>query len=194
MQSRRRLERDLHDGAQQQLLSVAATLARAELLDPGTARATAIVEARRQLAEAIAELRRLARGIHPAVLERGGLPAALPTLADVVPVPVDVDIPADMGKTPLSPPVETTMWFVAAEAVTNAAKHSGADRIRLRLQTGKGHATLSIEDDGRGGACLLAGGGLAGLSDRVSALGGVLSVTSATAAGTRVEAVLPCAS
>ena len=197
VQARRLLERDLHDGAQQQLLAVAATLARAELIEPGPGRATAIVDARRRLGEAIAELRRLARGIHPAVLDRGGLPAALGTLVDVVPVPVDVDVPAELAGTRMSLPVETTLWFVASEAVTNAARHSGADRIRLRLRVGPGWARLCVEDDGRGGAHLLGGGGLAGLDDRVSALGGRLSVASsgtAGAAGTRVEAVLPCAS
>ena len=194
VQSRRRLERDLHDGAQQQLLAVVATLARAEILGSERERATAIVEARRQLAEAIAELRRLARGIHPALLTRGGLPCALPTLADVVPVPVDVHVSTELATTRFSTPVETTIWFVATEAMTNAAKHSGADRIRLRLGASAGRATLIVEDNGRGGAHLLPGGGLSGLSDRVSALGGALSITSSTTTGTRVEAVLPCES
>jgi signal transduction histidine kinase len=194
VRARRRLERDLHDGAQQQLLAVAATLARAELIEPGPGRATAITDARHRLGEAIAELRRLARGIHPAVLDRRGLPAALGTLVDVAPVPVDVDVSAELVGTRMSLPVETTLWFVASEAVTNAARHSGADRIRLRLRAGLGWAQLCVEDDGRGGAHLLGGGGLAGLDDRVSALGGRLSVASSGTAGTRVEAVLPCAS
>jgi signal transduction histidine kinase len=192
VRARRRLERDLHDGAQQRLLAVAATLARAEL-EQGPARMTAVVEARHQLAEAITELRRLAQGIHPAVLDRG-LPAALGSLADMAPLPVDVDVAAELTGTRLSLPVETTMWFVASEAVTNAARHSGADRIRLRLRAGAGRATLCVEDDGRGGARLRCGGGLAGLADRVSALGGRLSVGSSEMRGTRVEAVLPCES
>ena len=192
--ARWRLERDLHDGAQQQLLAVAATLARAELLEQSWGRANAIVEARRQLGEAIAELRRLARGIHPAVLDRGGLPVALSSLADVAPVPIDLDVPAELIDTRYSLPIETTMWFVASEAVTNAARHSGTDRIRLRLRAEAGQTTLSVEDDGRGGARLLSGGGLAGLADRVSALGGRLSVASSETLGTRVEAVLPCES
>jgi signal transduction histidine kinase len=193
VQSRRRLERDLHDGAQQQLLAVAATLARAGIVGSDTERAAAIAEARRQLAEAIAELRNLARGIHPALLNRGGLPSALPTLADVVPIPVDVNISAELSSTRFSAPVETTMWFVAAEAMTNAAKYSCAERIRLRLHASAGHATLTVEDNGRGGARLLPGGGLCGLSDRVNALGGALRITTSTT-GTRVEAVLPCES
>jgi signal transduction histidine kinase len=192
--ARRRLERDLHDGAQQQLLAVAATLARAELLDEGSGRAAAVIEARQQLGNAIAELRRLARGIHPAVLDRGGLPAALGTLADVVAVPVEVDVPAALADTRLPLPIETTLWFVASEAVTNAVRHSGADRIRLRLRAGAAWTTLRVEDDGRGGAHLRSGGGLTGLADRVSALGGTLSVASYRAIGTRVEAVLPCGS
>lgn len=194
LRARRLLERDLHDGAQQQLLAVAATLARAELLRQPLERATAISEARQRLGEAIAELRRLARGIHPGVLDRGGLPAALNTLLDLAPVPIDVDVPAELARVRLSPPIEATMWFVASEAVTNAARHSGADQIRLRLRAGAGSVTLRIDDDGRGGARLLCGGGLAGLTDRVSALGGQLSILSSGTTGTRVEATLQCES
>jgi signal transduction histidine kinase len=194
VQSRRRLERDLHDGAQQQLLAVAATLARAEILGSDGERSSAIVDARHQLVEAIAELRRLARGIHPALLRRGGLPSALPTLADVVPVPVDLDVPAQLLDIRLSDPVETTLWFVAAEAMTNAGRHSGAGRIRLRLRATTGEVALTVEDNGRGGARMVVGGGLAGLSDRVSALGGALCISSSVTTGTRVEAVLPCES
>jgi signal transduction histidine kinase len=193
-QARRRLERDLHDGAQQQLLAVSAALARAEIVDGDGARARALSDARAQLSAALVELRRLARGIHPALLSQGGLSAALPTLADSAPVPVQVDVPAGPGDVRFSAPVETTLWFVAAEATTNAVKHSGATRIRLRLRADGERAVLSIEDDGRGGARLVADGGLAGLADRVSALGGTLAVTSTATAGTCVEAVVPCAS
>ena len=190
VRSRRHLERDLHDGAQQQLLTVAASLARAELLGAGASVASAIGEARRQLAEAIVELRRLARGIHPAILDGGGLPVALPSLADTVEVPVDVDVPADLA-TRLSAPVETTLWFVAAEAMTNAARHSRAARIQLRLEAAAGRVTVTVADNGRGGARVTPGGGLAGLSDRVSALGGALRISSSATTGTCVEAALP---
>jgi signal transduction histidine kinase len=193
VQSRRRLERDLHDGAQQQLLAVAATLARAELLGAQAGAASAVGEARRQLGEAIAELRRLARGIHPAILDRGGLPVALPSLADTVEVPVDVDVPTELH-TRLAAPVETTLWFVAAEAMTNAARHSRAASIRLRLEAAAGRVTVTVADNGRGGARMIAGGGLAGLSDRVSALGGALRISSSATTGTCVEAALPCES
>ncbi|MGQ0574679.1 MAG: ATP-binding protein [Pseudonocardia sp.] len=191
VRSRRRLERDLHDGAQQQLLAVAATLARAELVADGAGRACAVREARDQLAGALDELRRLARGIHPAVLTQGGLAAALPTLGDAAPVPVDVEAPAG-ARFPAA--VESTLWFVAAEAVTNAVRHGAAGAIRITLRAATGSATVAVTDDGRGGARATPGGGLTGLADRVGALGGTFSVVSPLGRGTSVEAVLPCAS
>jgi signal transduction histidine kinase len=193
LRARRHLERDLHDGAQQQLLTVAASLARAEILPDAGARARAVAEARAQLLDAVGELRRLARGIHPAVLSQGGLSHALPTLADAAAVPVDVDIPAELRAVRLPMVVETTLWFVAAEAVTNALRHSAATRIRLRLRAQSGHVRLVVEDDGHGGARLVPGGGLVGLADRVAALGGELTVESPPAGGAVVEVVLPCA-
>lgn len=191
--ARRHLERDLHDGAQQQLLTVAATLARAEILPDTSSRDRAVAEAREQLAHAVSELRRLARGIHPAALSQGGLARALPTLADSAPLPVDLDIPADLLGVRLPTLVETTLWFVAAEAMTNSLRHSGAQRMRLRLRLEQGLVRLRVEDDGRGGARVVPAGGLAGLSDRVTALGGELVVGSQPARGTVLEAVLPCA-
>lgn len=192
--ARRNLERDLHDGAQQQLLAVAATLARAEILTADEARARAVTDARSQLSAAIGELRRLARGIHPAVLSQSGLMHALPTLADTTPVPLDVDIPVGLRSVRLPPVVEATLWFVAAEAVTNAARHSSAHRIRVRLRVEEDHAHLQVRDDGRGGARAVPGGGLAGLADRVAALGGELSLDSPAGGGTQLEVLLPCVS
>ncbi len=191
--ARRLLERDLHDGAQQQLLTVAATLARAEILPDTASRDRAVAEARAQLAGAVSELRRLARGIHPAALSRGGLAVALPTLADSAPLPIDLDIPVELRDVRLPMLVETTLWFVAAEAMTNSVRHSGAKRIRLRLRVEHDLARLRIEDDGRGGAHMVPGGGLAGLTDRVAALGGALVLGSRPPSGTVLEVVLPCA-
>lgn len=190
VQARRHLERDLHDGAQQRLLAVSAALARAGIVADHGARDRAMGEARTQLSVALDELRRLARGIHPAVLTQGGLAAALPTLGDAAPVPVRFDLPPAPPRLPAA--VEATLWFVAAESVTNAVRHSDAASIRVRLRTDGDGTAVAVEDDGRGGASLRAGGGLAGLADRVSALGGTLTVVSPPATGTRVEAVLPC--
>lgn len=195
---RRRVERDLHDGAQQQLLAVAATLARATLTTDDAALHTAVDDARAQLGAALAELRRLARGIHPAVLSQGGLPAALPTLTEAAPVDVVLDIQADLRRRRLPAAVESTAWFVAAESVANAVKHSACTRltISLRLQhpgSAEQRLVLRITDDGAGGALIRDDGGLAGLADRTKALGGNLHIESAPGAGTTVEAVLPCA-
>lgn len=192
LRARKQLERDLHDGAQQQLLAVAATLARAEILPNAPERAGALGEARTQLSQAIAELRRLARGIHPAVVSQGGLASALPSLADGAPLPVEVDLPVGQVAMRFPPMIETTLWFVAAEAVTNSVRHSGASRIRLRLETDDARVRLGIEDDGRGGARLVPGGGLVGLADRIAALAGEFSVSSPPTGGTVVEVVLPC--
>ncbi|MGY1638803.1 sensor histidine kinase [Geodermatophilus sp. SYSU D00742] len=192
VRSRQRLERDLHDGAQQQLLAVAATLARAQLLPAPHDRDRALAEARTQLSTALGELRRLARGIHPALLSEGGLAHALPSLAESSPVPVDVDVPEVLRSIRLPAPVESTLWFVAAEAVTNAVRHSAGGHVDVRLRVTDDAVRLSIEDDGRGGAEPTQGGGLAGLADRVAALGGDFRVESPPGAGTRVEVVVPC--
>ncbi|QJY45173.1 sensor histidine kinase [Pseudonocardia broussonetiae] len=194
VQSRRRIERDLHDGAQQQLLAVAATLARAEVVPTEPERVLALSDARAQLSAALAELRRLARGIYPSVLSQSGLPGALPTLADNAPIPLQIDVPPHLRSVRFPAAVENTLWFVAAEATANAVKHSRAGTIRVCLRAGPGHVGMCVVDDGAGGARVLSFGGLAGLNDRVSALGGTFTVTSTTASGTRVEAELPCGS
>jgi signal transduction histidine kinase len=189
-EQRRRVERDLHDGAQQRLVTVALVLRlarqRAErATDPDPELARLLDRGAEGLEDALAELRELARGIHPAVLSEARLVPALRALAGRSPVPVEVD--AD-DLPPLPAPVEATAYFVAAEAVTNALKHANATTIRITLRCGE-VLDLTITDDGVGGADLLRGTGLLGLRDRVSALDGELTVHSGL--GTTVRATLP---
>jgi signal transduction histidine kinase len=186
---RRRIERDLHDGAQQRLLGAAAQM-RAALLNGGPERMRealelGVCESRR----AVSELRSLANGLHPAVLEDGGLGAALDELATRLPVSVVVGEP----RRRYPPMVEATMWFVACEAVANATKHAVATKVDVRLDLLDGELRLVVEDNGRGGADT-DGSGLRGITDRVEAAGGHLTITSVPSNGTHVEAVLPCAS
>jgi signal transduction histidine kinase len=187
---RRRVERDLHDGAQQRLLELALTLRRAEReIDDGPAVET-IAAALHQLQLALAELRDLARGIHPAILTEQGLTAALKSLTARSPVVVELDLAIDVR---LSAPLESTAYFVASEALTNVTKHAG-EPVRVRLVAHHGDdETLRIEisDDGPGGADRH-GTGLQGLADRVAALGGRFEVVSPVGGGTRISAVLPC--
>jgi signal transduction histidine kinase len=188
---RRRIERDLHDGAQQRLIAVAMTLGLAEtrvLTDPAGA-ATLIAQARVEAQLAVKELRELARGIHPAVLSDHGLAAALEALAARAPVPVEVTgVPA----TPLGEAVEAAAYFVTAEALTNVAKHADARRAFVHLSLGSDCLRVEIRDDGVGGADP-AGDGLHGLCDRVEALDGQLEVESPPGAGTSVTVLLPLA-
>jgi signal transduction histidine kinase len=190
LDERRRVERDLHDGAQQQLLAVASSLGRIELVDDELARKQAIDDAKGQLETALAELRRLARGIYPPVLTQAGLGAALRTLPDTTTVPVEVAL-APAARRRFRPAVESTAWFVACEAVTNAARHSGATRISVAVDADDDALEISVRDDGRGGARIASGGGLAGLADRVHALGGELTVRSEPGSGTAVTAIVP---
>jgi signal transduction histidine kinase len=188
---RRELERDLHDGAQQSLLAVSATLSRATLsTDPEEMRA-AVGDAHAQLATALAELRRLARGIHPAPLSQGGLAAGLGGLASGVP-----GVSLRLGETvaggaryPVA--VESTAYYVVAEAVSNAVKHGGGSAIDVDVDATERELAVSVADEGPGGAWVEPAGGLAGLRDRVRALGGRFDVSSEVGAGTRVRAVLP---
>jgi signal transduction histidine kinase len=187
-EQRRRVERDLHDGAQQQLVTVALVLRLARqrvdrATDPELARL--LDRGAEGLEDALGELRELARGIHPAVLSEAGLVPALRALAGRSPVPVDVDA-GDLP--PLPAPVEATAYFVAAEALTNALKHASATTIRIALRC-EGVLDLTVADDGVGGADPLRGTGLLGLRDRVSALDGDLTVHNGS--GTTVRATLP---
>ena len=186
----RRLERDIHDGPQQRLVRLAMDLGRAEqqfASDPEAARAT-VAEALTQTRDTLNELRALSRGIAPPILVDRGLQAALTALAGRCTVPVDLEAPPIER---LDPAVESTAYFVVAEALTNVAKHSRAGEARVsveRLATG---LLVTVSDDGVGGASLAKGHGLAGLDDRVRAAGGVLAVDSPAGDGTRLTAAIP---
>ena len=189
---RRQLERDLHDGAQQSLLAVAMTLSRASLSPDEVAMRAVVDEARQQLARALAELRDLAHGIHPAALSQGGLATGLAALAPGVPG-VTVSVAPDVGAGTLPPTVESTAYFVVAEALANALKHGGAGDVTVGVRLEGSTVTAEVADDGPGGAAIVPGGGLAGLRDRVQALGGRLDVDSTSGRGTRVRATIPVA-
>jgi PAS domain S-box-containing protein len=188
---RRRLERNLHDGAQQQLvtLSLALRMARSKLDEAGEA-AAMLEDASDQLMRALAELRELARGIHPAILTDQGLAAALEALAGRAPLPVDLSIEAPHE---IPEQIEATVYYVVAEALTNTAKYANATRVRVRVECDGGRLTVKVADDGRGGADRKLGSGLSGLGDRVSALGGHLRIVSPAGSGTTITADLPLA-
>ena len=189
-ESRRRIERNIHDGAQQQLVAISLDL---RMLAADAARLereeiqTQLDAAHANIRSALDDLRELARGLHPTVLTTDGLEAALSQLAARVPMPVSLAAPA----TRFPEPIETAAYFVAAEAVANVVKYAEASSIEIRLAHPNGNLEIAISDDGRGGASLSPGGGLAGLADRVAALGGTLSITSSPGAGTVVAASLP---
>ena len=189
---RRRLERNLHDGAQQGLVSLALALrlARAEIdRDPAAARRR-LEAAEAQLEHALEELRELARGIHPAVLTDRGLAAALESLATAAPLPVELD---DVPAPTLPPAIEAAAYYLVAEGVANAAKHARASVVTVRVGRDGGRARIEVCDDGAGGASSPSGGGLSGLADRVEALGGHLEIVSPPARGTRLVAEIPLA-
>ena len=185
---RRRVERNLHDGAQQQLVMLSLLLQEARGKAQGNPDLEATIEAAsRQLQDSLRELRELARGIHPVILTRQGLREALTVLAARAPLPVTVAAPPER----YPEPVESTMYFVAAEAITNIAKHAGAEEATVRLTQRGGLLVLEVTDDGVGGATVSAGGGLQGLTDRVAALAGQLTVRSRPAGGTLLRASIP---
>ena len=189
---RRRLERNLHDGAQQRLVAIAVQLRVLEkrLGEPDQALAL-LRGAAQELEHALAELRELARGLHPAVLADRGLAPALETLASRSPLPVALE---GVPEGRLAEPLEAAAYFVVAESLTNAVKHAEASELRVRMATEEGELRVEISDDGRGGADPDGGGtGLRGLADRVEALGGQLSLESPPGAGTTVRAALPLA-
>lgn len=191
-EERRRLERDLHDGAQQRLLGLGMALQLLRSRVDGDADASALLtETESELQHALSELRELARGIHPAVLTDHGLAAAVRTLADRAPLPVQV---RELGDR-LPPHVETAAYFVVAEALTNIAKYARATEAWVSLGPRMyGHVAIEIGDDGVGGADPAVGTGLRGLADRVGALDGRLLVESPLGGGTRIRAEIPCAS
>jgi PAS domain S-box-containing protein len=191
-EARRRLERNLHDGAQQRLVSLSLSLRLAEAKlgsDPAGA-ASIITAAREELGYAIDELRELARGIHPAILTDCGLAAAVGTLADRSPLPVEIDVRVDR----LPAPIEAALYYVVSESLANVAKHAQATAARVVIDETDGIVTAEISDDGVGGADPTAGSGIGGLADRVAVLDGRLAVTSHAGEGTTVRAELPVAS
>ncbi|MEV7611723.1 sensor domain-containing protein [Streptomyces sp. NPDC089799] len=190
---RRRIERDLHDGAQQQLVALSMTLGLAERElrgVPGTAGAAELVaRGRSEAKQALAQLRELVRGIHPQVLSDHGLAAAVAEVALRHPVPVTVDL----DRVPRLPgPVEATAYFTVTEALANAAKHSGASRVEVGGRVAGGTLKITVTDDGRGGADPAAGAGLAGLADRLAVLRGRLVVSSPVGGPTVLRVEVPC--
>lgn len=189
---RRRLERDLHDGAQQRLLAIGMALQLArDQTDAGAPGADLLREAEVELEAALVELRQLARGIHPAVLSDQGLVGAVRSAAARVSIPVDVSAPPAVNANEV---VEKTAYFVVCEALQNVAKHAHATRATVTIVQDGGTVCVEVRDDGAGGATEGAGSGLTGLRDRVEAVGGTFAVESATNAGTIVTALLPCES
>jgi signal transduction histidine kinase len=188
---RRRLERDLHDGAQQRLVSLALDLRLArDMVNADPRRAETVLDgATDELGQALEELRELARGIHPALLSDRGLDPAIETLARRAPVPVDVE--AKLGDR-VSEPVELAAYFVVAEALTNVVKYANASQARVRVERDNGRVIVEVADDGVGGAEPKRGTGLRGLADRVGALGGMFEVDSSPGIGTTVRASIPC--
>jgi signal transduction histidine kinase len=189
-EARRRIERDLHDGTQQRLVSLALAVraAEAQVQPDGSDLRSELSHIATGLADAIAELQELSRGIHPAILSQGGLGPALRTLARRSPIPVELDLATDAR---LPEPIEVAAYYVASEALANAAKHAQASRVEMSLALRDGSLLLSIRDDGAGGADPARGSGLVGLSDRVEALGGSIQLGSRPGDGTQVTAELP---
>ncbi|WP_432135674.1 MULTISPECIES: sensor histidine kinase [unclassified Streptomyces] len=188
----RRIERDLHDGAQARLVAMGMDLGTVEALvekDPAQAKLL-LAQARRSSAEALAELRDLVRGIHPPVLAERGLGDAVRALALRLPVPTEVAVELP-GRA--DAPVESAAYFAASEVLTNAVKHSGADRIWVDLHHADGLLRITVTDDGRGGAAVGAGSGLAGVERRLGTFDGVLAVSSPAGGPTMVTMEIPCA-
>jgi signal transduction histidine kinase len=189
---RRRLERNLHDGAQQRLLAVSMLLGQLERSPGPDATVQGLAaEARAELGRSLSELRELARGLHPAVLTDHGLAVAVEGMAARAPIPVELVV--DLSRR-LPPQVEVAAYFVISEAIANAVKHAAATGVTVRVRDGGSGSILHVEvvDDGVGGADARGGSGLEGLGDRIAALGGRLDVTSPLGEGTTVTAVIPC--
>ncbi|MFJ6573489.1 sensor histidine kinase [Streptomyces sp. NPDC091292] len=186
---RRRIERDLHDGAQQRLVALTMTLGLARMDAPPGPLADQLATAHAEAGRALAELRELIHGIHPKVLADYGLHAAVTDAADRSAVPVDVDLDLT-GRLPRA--VEAAAYFVVCEALANVARHSGADRAEVSGGHRDGRLFLQVRDDGRGGADAGAGSGLTGLADRVSVLDGTLSLSSPPGGPTLLRVEFPC--
>jgi signal transduction histidine kinase len=187
---RRRVERNLHDGAQQRLATLALSLAMIRDRDGADpAMATSLAQASAELRQAIDELRELARGIHPAILTEEGLPAAVESLADRSSLPVRVVADFDAR---LPEPVETAAYFVVSESLANVTKYAHASRAQVELSRCNGTLRVEVRDDGVGGADAAQGSGLLGLADRVAAVRGSFRVETPSGGGTRVLAEIPC--
>jgi signal transduction histidine kinase len=191
LEERRRLERDLHDGAQQRLVSMALNmrLARDRLRDDPASAERMLDGASEELESALEELRELARGIHPAVLSDRGLDAALETLASRAPVPVE------LGRLPserLPEAIELAAYFVVAEALTNVAKYAAATHAAVNIERSNGRLMVEVADDGVGGADPENGTGLRGLADRLAVIEGRLEIDSPFGGGTTIRARIPC--
>ena len=187
---RRRIERDLHDGAQQRLVALAIGLRLTEdrIRDDPDAAVELVAAARKEVSESLAELRELARGIHPAVLEHG-LKMALDSLATRSRTPVTVSFELDER---LPAPIELAAYFVACEALANVGKYAQAAQASVRVFRADSLAVIEVSDDGVGGADAACGSGLRGLEDRVAAVGGRLRVVSPVGGGTVLAAEMPC--
>jgi signal transduction histidine kinase len=187
---RRRIERDLHDGAQSRLVALALNLRLARMgVSDGSDTAALLDGSIDELGQSLKELRDLARGIHPAVLSERGLEPAVRALAARAPVPVDI-VGDAAGRLPAA--VETAAYFVVSEALTNVSKYAHAEHATVRVEHIDGQLLVEVSDDGVGGARAGPGSGLRGLADRVAALSGTLEVTSPPGRGTRLRAQLPC--
>jgi PAS domain S-box-containing protein len=188
--ARRKLERNLHDGAQQRLVSLSLSLRLAQnQVAKSPVRAEELLEAsREELMQALEELRELARGIHPAVLTDRGLEAALEALAGRAALPVEIDCIPDVE---LPPPVEAAAYYVVSEALANITKYAGASAVKVSIGQVDGYALVEVVDDGVGGADPTRGSGLSGLSDRVASLNGKLAIDSPPGTGTRIRAEIP---
>jgi signal transduction histidine kinase len=188
--ARRRLERDLHDGAQQRLVSLGLQLRAAEASVPA-----GLGSLREQISDIVdglvgvsAEVQEISRGIHPAILSKGGLGPALKTLGRRSTVPVELDLAVDRR---LPESAEVAAYYVVAEALTNAAKHARASQVTVRAEAGDANLHLAIQDDGIGGADSAMGSGLTGLIDRVEAIGGKMAVSSPPGSGTSLLVEIP---
>jgi signal transduction histidine kinase len=192
-EERQRIERDIHDGVQQRLVTLALSLkmAASRVQERSGEALTADIEhAAREASAALTELRHLARGIHPAVVTEGGLGAAVETLAERSPFAVEVRA---CPESRLPAPVEITAYYIVAESLTNAAKHARASLATVNLDQRDGQLVVEVADDGVGGATARPNSGLSGLVDRVAAIGGTLEIVSPPGGGTRLRAEIPCA-
>jgi signal transduction histidine kinase len=189
-EARKRLERDLHDGAQQRFVLASLWLKSAAVQAHGTPAEPFVAEAVEQLQHGLAELRDLAHGIHPAVLSERGLAAALEGLARRSPLPLELRI----TRVRVAPAVETAIYFTVVEALTNVAKHAQATHATVTIEIDDGALIAQIADDGLGGASATAGSGLRGLADRLDALGGTLSIESPRGGPTIIRARAPLCS